>query len=383
MAWWARGRSKARRGVNLPCVRYRAGVSRGPRAVRAAIVAALCCALPGLVACRDDAVREAAGTEGQYTHVVRGTHRTAEHKVLLVHSYDTSYPWVDAITQGVRRAFSGEPIELQIYYMDTKRQTDAAWKTAAGQKAQAIVTEWQPDAVIAADDNAQEFFARQYVGQTTPQFVFCGVNEELDRYGYPAKNITGILERPHMVETVALLQLLCPDVQRIAVISDDSPTSVGALRYIRRCKLDSCEIVLCETPRTLAEWQDAVRRSQAVADAIAIYTYHTVQRTEDAPPLPPKELMGWTVDNSHVPVVGFFSFAIDDGALCGYLESGVEHGLRAGEMTLQILDGARAGDLPVVTALDGQSVLNLTTARKLGLTVPAALLRETDILVGE
>lgn len=69
-------------------------------------------------------------------------------KVLLVHSYHTGYPWVDAITRGVRMVLSDANVDLQVYYMDTKRRTSEQWKKAAGEKACELINEWRPDIVV-------------------------------------------------------------------------------------------------------------------------------------------------------------------------------------------------------------------------------------------
>jgi len=303
-------------------------------------------------------------------------------KVLLVHSYHTGYPWVDAITRGVRMALSGSNIDLEIYYMDTKRNTSEEWKVESGNNAMQVVRDWEPDVIIAADDNAQKYFAVNYIGMEKPQIVFCGVNAEPEAYGYPASNVTGILERPHFNESLDLLNEIMPGVENIAIISDDSPTSQGALSYMR-AEDTELNVVSTATPSTFQDWQDEVRRVQDLADAIAIYMYHTVKPADGMESMDPKEVMVWTVENSNIPIVGFFVFAVDDGALCGFLESGAEQGMRAGEITLQIIGGMAPGDMPVVTALEGQSMLNVATATRLGLNVPDAMVDSIDIVLGE
>jgi ABC-type uncharacterized transport system substrate-binding protein len=61
----------------------------------------------------------------------------------------------------------------------------------------------------------------------------------------------------------------------------------------------------------------------------------------------------------------------------------VEQGFRAGTIALEILGGKSAGDVPIVTTLKSQSMLNLATARKLGIEVPAGLAQRTDIVIEE
>ena len=303
-------------------------------------------------------------------------------KVLLVQSYHTGYPWVDAITRGVRMALSDTDAELQVFYMDTKRKTTEAWKRQVGNEAQNVMNDWKPDVVIAADDNAQQYFAKDFVGKSHPQFVFCGVNARPQKYGYPASNVTGILERPHLNASLALLHKLKPEAKRIAIITDDSPTSAGALGFMTSLP-KPFEIVSIKTPSTFVDWKQAVKQAQNDADAIAIYMYHTVKDHSDADSMEPRKVIFWTVNTSEIPIIAFFIFAVDDGALCGYLESGLEHGFKAGQMAKQILEGKSAGDIPMITALEGQSMLNLITARKLGINVPREIVKTTDVVIGK
>ncbi|MBN2375774.1 MAG: hypothetical protein JXD22_05210 [Sedimentisphaerales bacterium] len=302
-------------------------------------------------------------------------------KVLLVHSYHTGYPWVDAITRGVKMALSGDKqIDLQVFYMDTKRITDKSWKQQAGEKAKEIVRQWNPDVVIAADDNAQIYFAKSYVGCERPIVIFCGVNAKPEAYGYPASNVTGVLERPHFQASLDFLKELRPYASRVAIVTDDSETSAGAIAFIKT-RPSTFEIVSCETPSTFDGWQQAILQCQDRADAIAVYMYHTVKRAGDQVSMLPKEVMNWTVGNSRLPVIGFFIFAVDDGALCGYLESGVEHGLKAGQMALGLLRGDRIDQHPIITALEGQSMVNLKVARQLGIEVSGEVIEKTDVVI--
>jgi ABC-type uncharacterized transport system substrate-binding protein len=57
--------------------------------------------------------------------------------------------------------------------------------------------------------------------------------------------------------------------------------------------------------------------------------------------------------------------------------------MKAGGMALKILQGTPAGDIPMITALEGQSMLNLITARRLGISIRPELISQTDVTIGE
>jgi ABC-type uncharacterized transport system substrate-binding protein len=360
----------------------KAGPSTTVFAVRAVVATSLCWL--AMVGCQPEIATPRGESNGNASSsspsVGRNASSVAGKKLLLVHSYHKEYEWVAQLTRGVRRSLEKSGVELHVFYMDTKRRSDEAWKRKSGEAAAAVVEQWKPDAVIAADDNAQEYFAKRYADRDSPQIVFCGVNGEPGDFGYPAKNVTGILERPHFVATLDILHQIVPGARRIAIITDNSETSAGAVKYMKEHP-DSVEIVSSDAPNTFEEWKKAVERVQGSADAVATYTYHTVAQPNSPVNMEPREVMAWTVEHSKLPVLGFFVFAVDDGALCGMVESGVEHGYEAGQIALGLLGGKKAADYPVTTASHGQSMLNRTTANHLGITVPDRVLKRMDLVL--
>jgi len=300
-------------------------------------------------------------------------------KILLIHSYHAEYPWVASITQGVKEALKGKKVILEIFYMDTKRKTTQVWKVQAGKLARKKIDGWKPDVVIAADDNAQIFVTQQYVG-SEPYFVFCGVNGDPADYGLPASNVTGIIERPHFMASLAYLSDIVPNVRRVAIMSDNGPTSVGALDFMQK---ESCDIKVLDY-RLIGDfelWKKRVSEYNIDADALCIYMYHTIQQEGVVMSMPPQQVMTWTRENCTIPTIGYFDFAIEDGMFCGVVESGKEHGYEAAQMALALLNGEDIKNLPVKTAQEELKMINLTTAEKLGLTVPAEVLASTDRVV--
>jgi putative tryptophan/tyrosine transport system substrate-binding protein len=58
-----------------------------------------------------------------------------------------------------------------------------------------------------------------------------------------------------------------------------------------------------------------------------------------------------------------------------------ELGRRMADDVHQILDGAKPGDIPIYQAAKFELVINLKTAKALGLIIPAALLAAADDVV--
>lgn len=307
----------------------------------------------------------------------------AKGKVLIVHSYHEGYVWVDQITEGVQKSLDGSGIELEIFYMDTKRKSDEAWKVKSGELAKQKVAEYDPDVVITSDDNAQAYFAKEYAGKDRPQIVFCGVNAKAEKYGFPASNVTGILERPHFVQTLDMLKQIVPSIQKVAIITDASGTSNGFLEHMKAQSDLPVEIVEWKQTDSFQEWKDAIKKFQGTVDAIGMVMYHTIKESPDSPEsMDPKAVIDWTLANNSKPIVGFLEFTIEDGLLCGITEFGQEHGFESGLIAKEmILNGKTAADFPVKTAEKGIVVINVKAAEKMNVELPYEVIEASDRVI--
>ncbi len=299
-------------------------------------------------------------------------------KVLLIFSYHPEHPWVVEETRGAEDILEERGVETEKFYLDTKRNTSAEWKEEVAEEAMRKIDDFKPDLVIVFDDNACELVAKEYIGESLP-FVFCGMNGEPEDYGFPAQNITGVIERHHLEATIELLRRLVPDVEKLAIMSDDSPTSQAFITRVRNI-IPPVEISEFYTTNDFDAWKAEVNRLQTNVDAIGIYVYHTIKENSEEQSLPPEDVLGWTLENSELPGFAFSDFTVRDGVLCGVTVSGYEQGMTAAEIAIRILNGETPADIPIKCPEEGTPMINEIRAEELNIEIPADVLEEVEIL---
>jgi putative ABC transport system substrate-binding protein len=84
---------------------------------------------------------------------------------------------------------------------------------------------------------------------------------------------------------------------------------------------------------------------------------------------------------NHVPAIYYRSYFVRDGGLLYYGVDSVDPWRRAATYVDRILRGEKPGDLPVQFSAKYEMVVNLKTAKALGLTVPQSILLRADEVI--
>jgi ABC-type uncharacterized transport system substrate-binding protein len=302
----------------------------------------------------------------------------AEQKVLLIFSYHDEFPWVIEETRGTEEIFEAKPVKIDTFYLDTKRNTSNEWKKQIAEDAMNKISDYDPDIVIVFDDNACELVAKRYIGEDLP-IVFCGMNGEPEDYGFPARNITGVIERAHFKETITLLKSLVPDGGRATIITDNSPSSQAIIARARSTALpiDIDEFYCTDDFDT---WKAKVIELQSEVDVIGLALYHTIKEKGDQVSLPAESVLGWTLSNSRIPEFAIFDFTVRGGALCGVTLSGYEQGKVAAEIAVKILDGQNPANIPIQSPKESKPIVNTSRAKDLNIDIPTDMVNKVEIV---
>jgi putative ABC transport system substrate-binding protein len=84
---------------------------------------------------------------------------------------------------------------------------------------------------------------------------------------------------------------------------------------------------------------------------------------------------------SHLPVLGEYSQFADAGALLSYGPNTVDNWRRAADYVDKILKGAKPSDIPVEQPVRFELVINLKTAKAIGVELPTSILLRADQVI--
>ena len=190
----------------------------------------------------------------------------------------------------------------------------------------------------------------------------------------PKGNITGLTSFGSEVSAKMLEQLkeALPRITRVAFLVNpaEPPTALQAMEPVAKAlKLD---LSLFEA-RALGEFDGAfVAMAQRRADAVVVQVDTLFAANA-------KAIADFALKH-RLPSAGNVAFA-EAGGMIGSGANSVEGYRRAATYVDKILKGANPGDLPIEQATKFQLIINLKTARALGLTIPQSLQLRADDLI--
>jgi ABC-type uncharacterized transport system substrate-binding protein len=202
--------------------------------------------------------------------------------------------------------------------------------------------------------------------------VRLGLVKSLNR---PGGNATGInfFTSEVVAKRMQLLRELVPAASRIAVLINPSDPANESTQSDVEPAASGLGILALQAV-TIGELDDAFARlvrEKADALFVAPGVFFSARRVQ----------LAILAARHNVPAVYSSRAAVEAGGLMSYGADLADAFRQVGVYTARILKGAKPADLPVVQSTKFELVINLSTARALGLTIPPTLLARADEVI--
>jgi ABC-type uncharacterized transport system substrate-binding protein len=294
--------------------------------------------------------------------------RSSGPRILFIDSYHQGYEWSDGITTGVQQVLSSQNVSLKIHRMDTKRNTSEEFKKQAALKAKALIDQFKPDIVIAADDNASKYLIVPYYRGGNLPFVFAGVNWDASGYGFPASNVTGMVEVSAVREMIDIVRSISGG-ERIGSLGGDTTTmhkEVEKTRDILGIEFDEVAYA-----KTFDEWKQLYMEMQDKVDILYMYNNAGIEGWSD------EQAAKFVRENARIPSASVQSW-MAPYVLVTHTKDPVEQGEYAAQTALRILNGTSPSAIPLTTNRRGRTIINNNMANRLSLEIPASVISAAD-----
>ncbi|WP_251970239.1 ABC transporter substrate-binding protein [Sphaerotilus microaerophilus] len=304
--------------------------------------------------------------------------QAAEFRVLVVMSYEEDNPWVREIRQGID-AVLGASSEITYVHMDTKR--DPAGGAKKAEEAHAIYQRLQPHGVIAADDDAQRLFVLPYLKERGGvPVMFNGVNAEPGQYGYPAANVSGVLERAHVHESLAFIKQVVPTVETACFLTNNVPAGAALKAQVDREK-DGYPLKVrgFHLVASLAEWESMARTLNAGCDTLFVDSLEGILDAASRP-MTNREVLSVLRKGYRGPILGGNRYQVEQGAWAAVVKTGQEQGELSGDMLLKAMRGTAVAQLPVTKNVKGQRVINVSAVESHKIALRPVVIRGASLV---
>lgn len=203
--------------------------------------------------------------------------------------------------------------------------------------------------------------------------VSAGLTKSLDGSG---TNITGTSDMTPMDKQFDMLKTVFPNAKKVGIIYNTS--EVNSQVQVDMAKQLAAKLGLEIVTSGVTNVNEVSQALDALTSKIDILYVPTDNLAVSSMALITNKCM-----SKKIPIVGSEKSQVDAGAL---LTVGIDYyklGKQTADNAVEIFNGKKPGTIPVTTLKDTQKIFNVGSAKKLGITIPADLLKGAATVGGE
>jgi PAS domain S-box-containing protein len=275
-------------------------------------------------------------------------------EVLVLHSYHKGYTWSDDISKAIEKTFSEykkEEIEITTVYMDTKRIDNAAYLNSLAKLYKQQFEGRIFDLIIVSDNTAFDFMIKyhEYLFKNTP-VLFCGINN-FDKALLDENNLkkymTGVAEDVDLEKNFELISKLHPNLKNLLIINDTSNTGYAVKRDLRPIIKKYKDKFNIEYTDDL-EINNLRQKVSNLDKENSVILFVLLFKDTTGKYFTYKQSFAQVKEVSQVPIYGLWDFYLNNGIVGGLLTSAIAQGEAVSQMALEILNGKKISDIPII-----------------------------------
>jgi len=280
---------------------------------------------------------------------------------------------VDGLREGLREQGLEEGKQFVFHVRDTKGDPSAVEAAARSLEAE------QVDVIVAVSTSVS--LAVKRATRAVPIVFYAGTDPVtiglVESFRKPGGRLTGVHFQGGglTAKRLELLKELVPKLRRVVVFyRPDSPVAQQSVQLARDGGRQ-LKVELVERPVATADDLRASVRALRIGEADALLY------VADAMVISQSPLIIETALTKRLPTMFSERSSVASGALAAYGESYAAIGRLSAKTVQRILHGANPGDLPVEQADRFHLVINLRTAKAIGLAVPQSVRARADEVI--
>ncbi|RMF19768.1 MAG: ABC transporter substrate-binding protein [Gammaproteobacteria bacterium] len=284
------------------------------------------------------------------------------------------HPALDACRKGVKDELEAQGFKAgeNLNWIYESAQGNPA---TAAQIAKKFAGE-QPDVIVAITTPSAQTVAAATRGIPV---VFSAVTDPVGAklvksLDNPGARITGTTDMLPLERHLQLVKRIVPGAKRIGTLyNPGEANSVSLVNRLKNvAKAQDIEIVEAVATKT-SEILNAARSLVGKVDAIYLMTDNTVISAVEA--------VIQVGERNQIPVIAADTDTVKRGAVAAYGFNYYDVGRQTGRMVVRILKGEKPGDIPVEGVEKLELYVNPKAARRMGITLDEALIKEAKAIV--
>jgi hypothetical protein len=271
--------------------------------------------------------------------VLLGFFNATKPRILVLHSAGADSSWARQVDRGMREALdrNRRPLSVEWNYLGVDSPVAANRFREAQAQAHRAIARFNPDVLIAVDDEANSLVARDYVGRERPRILYVSLNRPPSDFGFiGAPNVSGIAEYlPLKAVRDAVGAMFSGRNPRVHVLGVDNETGRAEMEQVKTFSWGPLQTGETALVSQAVEWHDFVKRTSS-GDVLLLLG------TKDLPDeygvMTAAEINRWTEENAPALPIGTQVNFVEDGGGLGFSPPPDDNGEKAIELALDWLD---------------------------------------------